>query len=109
MTTAQLKNAKHIKTKEKFAGNQYGKITKGSKVDRYYSIQNADGSVICDEWFMTLNGARLAAKLVNLGLSEDRLNTIDCDSLAAKSTMMAKWAGLSVDGYLAKLASEVNR
>jgi len=103
MTTAQIK---HIKTNEKFSGNQYGKISKHSKVDRYYSVE-VDGKIICEDWFLTLNGARLAAELVRLGLSESNLNRIDCDSNAAKASMLAKWEGLSVGDYLAKLAKKL--
>jgi len=103
MTTAQ---AKHIKTKEKYRGNQYGHIYKHSKVDRYYGIQVGD-KIICEDMFLSLNGARLGAELIKLGLTESDLNVMDCDSHAAIANKLAKWANLSVQDYLVDLAKKI--
>lgn len=97
---------KHVKTKEKFRGNQYGQIRKHSRIDRYYSV-SVDGVLICEDYYLSLNGARLAVEFVKLGLGEAELNRIDCDSVAACAPMMARNRGVkSVAEYLAIIAKE---
>lgn len=107
MTAKTTTKAKHVKTTEKYAGNQYGIIRKHSKVDRYYSVQLANGEFICEDWFMTLNGARLAAKLVNLGVTQQQMERIDCDSHAACANNLARWAKQTVEQYLDSKAESV--
>lgn len=80
---------KAIKTREERRGNQYAQVKKHSRVDRYYSLKLADGSIICQDWFLTLRGAKFAARCADAGLTEDDLNGVDADEIA----LMA-WGGL---------------
>jgi len=73
--------ARAVKTKEEYAGNQYGRIRKHSKVDRYYSVQVGD-TTICWNYWLSLRGAKLAAMLVDLGMNEEQLNRVNCDDYA---------------------------
>lgn len=73
--------SKHVKTRDEYAGTRYGRVRKHSKINRYYSIQCDDGSFICYDWFLTLNGVRLAVILHDMGFTEGQLNYIDCDSI----------------------------
>ena len=94
---------KAIKTKEECRGNQYAQVKKHSRVERYYSLQLADGSVICDDWFLTLRGAKFAARLADAGMTEDQLNFVDADEIAAKA-----WFGLK-EGRQERMDAEVAR
>ena len=88
--------SKHIKTNQKFAGNKYGIIRKHSKIDRYYGVQRDNGEVICRDYFLSMNGARLAAMLVDLGYTEEMLNTVNCDDIAATAKHNRVSKGLSI-------------
>ncbi len=77
-------SAKAIKTKDVQPGNQYGRVTKGSRHERYYSVQTEDGRILCEDWFFTLRGAKYAAKMIDDGKSEEDINRIDCDMVAQK-------------------------
>ena len=47
-----------------------------------YSVQTPSGKVICVDWYTSRRGAAFACMLVDLGVTEDQLNFIDCDDIA---------------------------
>jgi len=106
MATATIKS---VKTNEKYAGNQYGYITHGSKVDRYYSVMVGD-KVICEDWFNTLNGGKLAAELVKIGMTEDQIGYVDCDSHGLVKYLHVRHPeviGMDTNGKLKFLAAKI--
>jgi hypothetical protein len=99
--------AKSIKTNAYRTGNQYGQITKGSKIHSEYGIQLPCG-VICRNYFLTARGARFAADCVNAGLPIAALDCLNADDLAAciicpKSQRKEAWASAVADAVTKSL------
>ena len=97
---------KVIKTNEKIAGNKYGKVTAGSRRDRYYGIQLDDKTIIYQDYFLTQAGARLGLELHERGLSREQMDTLDCEELASRAYANAT-GGESSHVFLARVANEI--
>ena len=98
---------KPIRTTCHYMGNKYGRISKHSAKERLYSVELDDGSLILEDHFYTLRGAKLAVELMEkYGVRKEAFYLGDWDATASIFEVQRKIGNC---GYTSRIIEEAKQ